>query len=311
MNTSYNFSPIALFVYNRLDHTRQTVEHLKKNIYAKDSELFIFSDGHKDNNIKEVNSIRKYLETITGFKKIEIIKQEINQGLANSIINGCSQIFKNYNKLIIVEDDLITSPYFLKYMNEALDHYQNIKKILTIAGHNLPAKYMKFPSNYNKDVYFNTRNSSWGWGTWKDRWQQIDWQVNDYHEFINNKYLQKKFNLGGWDMTRMLKEQMNGKIDSWAIRWSYSQFKLNGLSVYPVNSYVKNIGLDNSGTHGSTWKTYQDDINLAKKDIVFANNPILDHKIMKNYRLAHIKITFFTDTFSKIKRELKKYLNTK
>ena len=213
-----DFSPVVLFVYNRPLHTEQTIEALKRNIFADQSDLYIFSDGPKlETDNKQIAEVRKYIKQIRGFKSIHIIEQDNNMGLANSVISGVTSVINSYGKVIVLEDDLVTSPYFLKYMNEALEFYKNESQVFSISGYNHPPNLMKFPENYLNDIYFNHRNSSWGWGTWKDRWEKADWEVADFNEFINDRRVQKDFNRGGEDLTPMLKAQIEGRLDSWSI----------------------------------------------------------------------------------------------
>ena len=174
-------SPICLFTYNRLDETRQTVEALKRNFLAPLSCLYIFSDGPKDETItQKVNEVRQYIKTIGGFKAIKIFESPVNRGLAKSIIDGVTQIIEKYGRVIVLEDDLITSPNFLDFMNYALEFYQNKERVLSISGYSFSINY---PNDYKYDVAIGFRASSWGWATWKDRWNKIDWRVNDYSSF--------------------------------------------------------------------------------------------------------------------------------
>jgi GT2 family glycosyltransferase len=164
-----NLAPIILFVYNRSEHTRQTVEYFSKNSLAESSKLFIFSDGPKNEKDKQkVSEVRKYLKSIQSFSEIKIVEREKNLGLANSVISGVNQIFKSYDKAIVLEDDIISSPSFLSFMNDALDFYKEDKRIFSVSGYPYP---VKIPDSYSKDVFIAHRASSWGWGTWKDRWE--------------------------------------------------------------------------------------------------------------------------------------------
>ncbi|MEH7250372.1 sugar transferase [Neobacillus niacini] len=265
------YAPIILFVYNRPKHTFKTIEVLKKNILACDSDLIIFSDyAKKDSDLINVNKVRDIINNIDGFKSITIIEQKENQGLAKSIINGVTEVIDKYNKVIVLEDDLITSKYFLSYMNEALDLYERESRIWSISGY---GPKIKIPSGYSDDIYLSPRGCSWGWATWKDRWKTINWEINDFDELKNNIQKKKAFNNGGNDMFFMLEDQINGWIDSWAIRWGYNQFKQSKYTVYPITgkSLVSNIGLDFSGTHSSSSDKYNVEINRGniqlKKDI--------------------------------------------
>jgi len=241
-------APIAIFTYRR--NIEDVIENLLANTHAKESELYIFSDGYKGNFDKQdVLHVRKYLKTITGFKKITISESLENKGLANSIIDGVSIILQKYEKVIVLEDDLIVSENFLEFMNSSLDFYKNEEDIWSISGYTPKLACLE---EYNKDVYLAPRASSWGWATWSDRWMSIDWEIQDYENFIKNKASIAHFNEGGNDLSVMLKMQMLGKIDSWAIRWCYNQYKMKKYTVYPTVSRLINIGFDEKGTHNST-----------------------------------------------------------
>ena len=179
-----NLSPIVLFVYNRLEHTKRTVGALKKNKLAKESQLYIFSDAPKnDEAVPMVKQVRKFIKKVDGFKKVEIIERNKNFGLANSIITGVTEVINKHGKVIVLEDDIVTSPAFLVYINRLLEVYKNNKKIYAITGYNQPSRIMKIPKDYPYDVYFHPRAASWSWGTWKDRWNKADWEVKDFEKF--------------------------------------------------------------------------------------------------------------------------------
>jgi hypothetical protein len=240
-------TPILLFTYNRLAETKQTILNLKKNIGAKDSELIIYSDAAKDESaIYSVQAVRDYLKTISGFKSVKIIERSINFGLANSIITGVTEVIENYGQVIVLEDDLITSNNFLLYMNAALNFYKENDKIWSISGYTPPIDY---PAGYCFDSAFGIRASSWGWATWSDRWKSVDWSISDYHEFLKDRSAQKGFNRGGSDMCKMLNEQKSGKINSWAVRFCYSQFRQEKYDVIPTVSKIQNIGFASDATH--------------------------------------------------------------
>jgi len=240
-------APICLFVYSRIIETQQTVESLLKNSLASESQLFIFSDGAKNNeNIKQVNDVREYIHSIKGFANIIIYESDINKGLADSIISGVSKIVSEYNKVIVIEDDLLLSTNFLCFMNQALAFYEDKKRVLNISGYSFTLNY---PNSYKYDVAFSYRTASWGWAIWKDRWEKIDWDLKDYKSFKWNIFQQLMFSRGGSDLCRMLKRQVNGKIDSWAIRFDYHHFKHNYLDVFPTKSKVIYNGFNSEATH--------------------------------------------------------------
>ncbi len=241
-----NYSPIALFVYNRPDHTRLTIEALQKNTLATQSEFVIFSDAAKsDAQKKAVEQVRDYVRKITGFKSITIIEQEENKGLANSIIDGVSAICEQHGKVIVLEDDLETSPYFLDYMNKALLRYKNDTKVMQISGHMFDVDI-----DCKEDAFFLPFATSWGWATWKDRWSLFDKNCSGYYQLKNDKSAIKLFNLNNsYPYFKMLEAQIAGKIDSWAIRWNLTVFLQQALVLYPSSSLVSNHGFDGSGVH--------------------------------------------------------------
>jgi len=302
-------SPIILFVYNRPWHTQKTVEALQNNELAAQSELFIYSDAPKnENSVENVNKVREYIHTVKGFKNITIIEREKNLGLANSIIDGVTKIVNEYEKIIVLEDDLVTSPYFLTFMNEALEVFQERKDIFSITGFSFATQFMNFPKNYEEDIYLNIRPMSWSWASWKDRWSDIDWEVKDFHNFIKNKAKINAFNLGGTDLSNMLTMQMQGKIDSWYIRWSYHAIMARQLTVYPRISFVNNVGHDSSGVHcGHDKQNIYSHTELNMNSIYkIPKNIEINKKIIKNFNKAfNIKIS------SKIKQQIKKTLGYK
>ncbi len=240
-------APVALFVYNRLEHTRRTVEALRANDLARQSDLFVFADGPKNESVAPaVEAVRKFIRTIDGFKSVTIIERERNLGLSKSVISGVTQLCNEYGRAIAVEDDVVTTPDFLAFMNGALQRYVDEPRIFSVSGFNFS---LKVPKDYAYDAYCTYRSMSWGWGTWRDRWEKTDWSVSGYASFSRDKNQQQLFNRGGEDLSSMLALQMAGKIDSWSIRWDYVHFKHNALALLPVISRVCNIGFDGTGIH--------------------------------------------------------------
>ncbi len=262
-----NLAPIVLFVYNRPWHTRQTIEALQKNELAKDSELFIFSDAPKNKEAEEkVKKIREYIKTIDGFKKITIIERDKNWGLAANIIDGVTEIVNKYGKIIVLEDDLVTSPYFLKFMNEALEFYKNEEKVWHISGYVYPINNQGLD-----DTYFIKPTSCWGWATWARVWKHYK-KDSDYYLKVFNKKMIKDFNLNNsYDYFNQIKQNKSGKLNTWAIFWYASVYLQSGLSLHPKESFVQNIGHDGKGIHCG--KTSIFDVELTKKyPIKFTTN---------------------------------------
>lgn len=294
-------APIVLFVYNRLDHTQGVIETLSKNFLAGESELYVFSDAAKsEKGIDKVNEVRKFIHDNSwhhSFKKVSIIEAEKNKGLARSVIGGVTKIIQEFGKVIVVEDDLLLSPYFLNYMNGALDYYQEDKKIWSVSGYSFPMKSLK---KYSHDVFYSYRGCSWGWATWSDRWETVDWKVKEYEQFIGDQKWIERFNRGGVDLTNMLKMQMEGQIDSWAIRWCFSQSNQDMYTVYPRISYLENAGCDGSGVHSSVYDEYYTDMSQCVSKCKFETLEI-DRKIAKEFQMK------YKDTIKKkIRRRLQK-----
>jgi hypothetical protein len=275
-------APIVLFVYNRPWHTRQTIKSLKQNELAQNSMLYIFSDGPKSaSDRKSVDEVRKIIKTVAGFKTVNIILRDKNLGLANSVISGVSEIIKKYERVIVVEDDMIFSESFLEYMNKILFFYQHDMKVFSVSGYNFP---ISIPSSYKNEIYFSPRTSSWGWATWQNRWDKADWNITDFNNFIIDRDAVRTFNHGGDDLTLMLKKQVEGKIDSWAVRWCYAHYKNQAYCVYPIKSLVMNIGTDRTGTHFNKTKKYN--VKLSEYTILqnLPESVFIDDQILKSFQ---------------------------
>jgi hypothetical protein len=267
-----NLAPIVLFTYDRVEHTRLTLEALAANQGAAESDLYVYSDGPKSGQSEErVRSVREYLGSVSGFKSVTVIERETNMGLASSVITGVSETLKRSPSVIVMEDDLVTSRNFLGFVNAALATYERRPDIFSVTGYNYP---IEMPSSYRDDAYLSYRGSSWGWGTWRDRWSQVDWSVGDYAESVEDPRVQECFRRGGDDLPQMLEMQMSGQLDSWSIRFDYAHAKHDAFCVHPVVSKVQNIGFDGSGVHCD----YSDDyhVELDPGDRPFRLRPDLE-----------------------------------
>lgn len=254
-------APILLFVYNRLSHTQEVIAALQKNSLSKDSELYIYADAAKNEQaLDKVTALRNYLPTITGFKKVHISYRECNLGVDENVIQGVTEVINIHGKAIVMEDDLITSPWFLKFMNEALDFYENQEEVISIHGYVYP-----IPQKL-KEVFFLKGADCWGWATWKRGWDLFEPDGKKLMERMIEQGCQKEFD---FDYTapyfKALEEQALGKTTVWDIRWYASAFLLDKLTLYPGQSLVKNIGHDASGTHCGQ-NTYF--------DVVLAESPL-------------------------------------
>ncbi len=277
-----NLAPIVLFVYNRLWHTQQTIEALKKNELAKDSTLRIYADGAKgDKDKKQVEELRKYLPTISGFKKVEVIEAEHNKGLGESIIGGVTETVNKHGKIIVLEDDLVTSPVFLQYMNNALNFYENNDKVISVQAYAYPFEG-KVP-----EAYFFRGADCHGWATWKRGWDLFESNPKILKDKMYELGLVDEFDFNGaMPGMKMLQSVIDGKNDSWAIRWGMTSYISGKLSLFPGKSYIKNIGLDGTGANTGVDNHYHTEISNNLIDI--QNIPVVENKkIRKKFERFH------------------------
>ena len=312
-------SPILLFVYNRPDHTLKTLEALSQNTLAKESHLFIFADGPKQNSsvelLSNINETRKIIKKKKWCKEVTIYESPINKGLATSIIDGVTEIINEFESVIVLEDDIVTGKYFLEFMNEALKKYKNHDKVWHITGWRSPVGESK--CNY---AYFYPTMNCWSWATWKDRWKNFK-KDPQYYKSIFSKKMIYKFNVFGSEpgMWQQIEDNINHKINTWAIFWYATIFINNGLCLAPSKSLCKNIGLDNSGVHcgiceseiikdGIDWKItiFPNEIKISKKDL---RKNITFLKSKNNIKaLNKIKYIISKNIPANLKNKLKKIL---
>lgn len=260
-----NLAPIVVFAYNRLDTLTNTISSLLANPEAEKSELFVYVDGarlQKEGDSERVKSVQDFVKTISGFQKVTYHFSKRNKGLANSIITGTSQILNKYGKVIVVEDDLFLSRSFLRFMNDMLDKFEKDSRIMQISGFGC---HLTCANNYPYDAYINERAQSWTWGTWKDRWETIDWNVKDFNNLASSRDLQKKFNKRGSDLYKMLHDYMTGKNSSWYIRFNYSMYKQGRYSLMPIRSLVRNDGFGVDASNCNNYNRYKVDFEIEHK----------------------------------------------
>jgi hypothetical protein len=296
----FNLSPIALFCFRRLDTLKICVESLKLCPEAIHSELFIFSDAAKNEaELLEVNQLRSYLNEIDGFKSIKINLRKDNLGVDFNIINGIKEMSVNYESFIVVEDDLIVSRDFLKFMNAGLFFYKSFESVLTLSAFN----YVKIPENYIWDIYFAKRTNPWGWATWSNKIKEVDWDLAIKENFLNNPIEMRAFNEWGSDRSRMLKRTIFSDIRAWDIRLDYYQFKKDYLTAYSCKNLVINNGFNDkraSNTSGyNRFKILHEkyiNIYFNLPDFIFINKHIKYKYVSKNSFLQRL----FTQIFKKL-----------
>jgi len=256
-----NLAPIALFVYNRPDHTRRTLTFLQKNQLAENSRLFIFADGARTEADKvRVEQVRQILDGITGFKSVKILASETNLGLAESIVRGVTQLTQEYGKVIVFEDDLLSSPYTLQYFNEALDRYEHEEQVMHVGAYMYDLKDPSLP-----ETFFYRAATSWGWATWGRAWKYFEPNIDTLISQFDQERIHQFSIEGSMNFWKQMLQFKSGKNNSWAIRWYASIFLKGGLTLNPSRSFIQNIGHDGSGVHSNNEDIYQ--VRMAQKPV--------------------------------------------
>jgi hypothetical protein len=258
-----NLAPITLFAYNRPRHIRQTVESLQKNELAAESDLFIYTDGpKKPEHVDSVHEVREYVHSVDGFRSVKVIERDENYGLARSIITGVTEVVNRFGRVIVLEDDLVMSPYFLRYMNDALERYRDEKQVMHIAGYMYPINPVSLPQ-----TLFYRQTTCWGWATWQRSWRHFESDALRLAASFDRQ-MRHRFTIeGSYDFWEHLRLNCSGAWETWAIKWYASVFLAGGLCLHPTRSLVANIGLDASGTNCSPTKLF---------DVAITDAPVLE-----------------------------------
>ena len=282
-----DLSPIILYVYDRPDHTRRTVEGLLTNPEAADSLLYIFADGPKpqatDDVLTRIRQTRTYIHTISGFRQVIIEESETNRGLAPSVIRGNTLVARKHGRFITVEDDIVATPYFLSYMNRCLERFQDDPRVWSIGSFN--DTQVTTPRDDGPDVFLMNRPSSWGYATWADRWEKTLFDIPTLQRMFRDRQLRRNFDrYGGADLSRTMDNLFEGRNSSWAIRFVFSAFLRDAKAVFPNRSLVQNIGCDGTGTH-SGLKNYQ--LQLMDREVILPDHvefdPIRNKQMCRSY----------------------------
>lgn len=295
-------APILLFVYNRPLHVRRSIESLLANELAKESELYIFSDAAKDEMAQpNVNEVREFIHSIKGFKEIHYVERTENWGLARNIIDGVTTLVNQYGRVIVLEDDLIVAPYFLQFMNDALETYKDEENVCHIQA----CDFTKDP--ILPDTFLIKWTGSWGWATWKRAWKLFNPNGQELLDELIRRKLTYRFDFNGkYGYTRMLRNQIKGKNNSWAIRWNASLFLADKLSLNVGKSLIQNEGFDGSGTNCGSGNLYDSDL-WTKPLPVVKIQPIVENEAARQAFSNYYARTnsFFAKAIRRIKRTLK------
>jgi hypothetical protein len=254
-------APLALFAYARPDHLRRAVESLRRNPEALRSDLHVFCDGAKSPQSQPaVDAVRRYVDTIDGFASVTAVHRPSNFGLARSIVSGVGAVLEGRERVIVLEDDLVVSPQFLRYMNEGLELYANDDRVASIHGYTYPV------ADSLPETFFLRGADCWGWATWRRAWQGFRSDGESLLAELRERGLTREFDLdGAYSFTRMLANQVAGRNDSWAVRWHASCYLADKLTLYPGRSLVHNIGNDSSGTHSKATRLF--DVELPQREV--------------------------------------------
>ena len=254
MSDNIQYAPVIVFAYKRKSHLERCLVSLSECEGAKYTEVIVFSDGNKnEKDLDDVTDVRICLEKWKDsgkFKNFEIVKREKNYGLAKSVISGVTEAFSEYERIIVVEDDLILAKDFLRYMSDGLKYYKDRKNYGSISAYTYDLKGLK---KYKKDIYVLRKGDCWGWATWKDRWQNVDWELKDFETYLADKSRRKDFSYLEVGLEDQLIAQVEGRLDAWAARWIFHLFNNELVTVYPRVCRAVNIGLDGSGVNCSNY----------------------------------------------------------
>lgn len=300
-------APILLFVYNRPFHTKKTLDHLRANTLAGESDLYIFSDGPKNAEATpHVEAVRELVRSTSGFKSVNIVEASINKGLARSIIDGVNHLTQTHDFVIILEDDIITSPLFLSYMNHARNFYAKNEQVMHVSGYMYDIDKNELP-----ETFFLCQATCWGWGTWARAWKHFEKNPQKYAAIIKGKK-RRQFNLqNSYNFYRQIEENLAGRINTWAIFWYASIFHHNGLSLHPKFSLCQNIGHDGTGVHCDKTSHFQ--VSLATEmPRSFSNQLAIDpeaEKALINFFLS-IKPTLIFRIKNKVRKLQGRYFNS-
>ena len=248
------FAPVLVFAYNRPVHLQQTLDALRQCEGIAETALYIYCDGPKANATPEtlanIGRVREIANAQHFAKSTTVRTRDENRGLANSVIHGVAEVATCHGRVIVLEDDIEVSPGFLRFMNLALDFYEDYPAVFSIGGHSHGRRALGIPQNYPHDVFASPRACSWGYATWGDRWRRVDWQDGaSWRECLENPRLRAAFDRGGADLSKMLRQHIEGKIDSWFIRFLFAHFKHRAVSILPCDTLARNTGCDGSGVH--------------------------------------------------------------
>ena len=284
---------IAFFAYNRPHHLAKCLASMRMNPEFRETPSYFFLDGPRTaEDVPSVAEVGRIARSVAGLLDARIVERGCNWGLSRNIIDGISQVLADNESVIVVEDDLVVSSGFLRYMDHALERYRPFSQVFSVSAYNYPGKIFHVPRDYPYDTFFVLRNMCWGWGTWRSRWVQAQWHLPDYVSLRNNDSWRRSFEECGVDLPRMLDAQVHGELDSWAIRWTYAHFAHHAVCLVPVESLVNNIGADGSGVHMKPSRRYLhptlNDARLMRFPPLVYVDPLIERTYKTVERKGHV-----------------------
>jgi len=283
-------APVAVFAFNRPAHLARVLAALAGNDLAAATDVTIFCDGVRGpRDLEACGQVRDVAHAAEGFRRLEVVPREENLGCARSVILGTEQMFGLHKRLVVIEDDVVAGPHALRFLNAALEHYAESPNVFSIAAWAPPRRLLRLPPDYPFGSYFFRRFHCWGWASWRDRWVRNDWTVPGYETYRRCRSLRAAHAEGGADLPGMLDAQMESRIDSWAIRAEYTRFRSGGVTLYPRTSFVRNIGIDGTGTHCGSSDPFQGNDGLSEPTgrECFPSAAYVDPRIARAFRRVY------------------------
>jgi hypothetical protein len=300
-------APVMITTYTRKEHLQRTLDALRKNELAEATTVYVYVDGPRPGDEQKVSAVRQYLDTVSGFGALHVVARKRNMGAHENAKAANYEVLDRYGKMIRMEDDIVTAPGYLKFMNQALDKYENDKKVFSISAYCPP---IQIPADYPYDVYFIRRFSGWGCGIWRDRLDNIYQEITqeEYARFASNRKLVRDFEYsGGKDMLLMLKGVASGKLEAGDVTAMYSQFVNDQYTLYPTRSLVQNIGMDGTGVHCDVTNYFDVDLS-GKASFEFPAQVVVDDRIVEasraywDRRYKDIQVGLLRRAASKLRR---------
>lgn len=315
MTLQVKYAPVVVTVYNRLHTFRKCIESLTKNDLAQFTDLFVISDApFVPEHTQDIENVREYAKQISGFKNVHLIFRKLNLGSHLSGYYGICQALKENDAFIFLEDDIVVAQNFLQYMNEGLKYYMNDPRVYSICGFCLP---FTFPTNYECDIWFSPINSPWGYATWKNKWEVVDYSKIDRYSKLKTDNELKRFLAIGFYIKGILQADSLGEIEAGDLRVYYHMFQHNMCSVFPVKSKTQNWGFDGTGEHCGNKNVWwaKPELDTRNQQTQFVPFEGYNDALLVNYRkfqekinggvvAKYLKYTWIHDLYKKIKKSL-------